>query len=158
MAQKIKIRNIETKEGDNAKGHWQNFIITGEDGSKTSTFDTSASVLKEGDTIEAEIEMKGKYANIKSFKVIEHGVPLLKPDTGGKTETKDPTRKSIERQKSLDFANQRALAMFQSGKFDKATPEETIKTAQKFEHYLETGNVPESKIEKEVKIIAGEAP
>ncbi len=71
MAQLIKIVKIEVKEGDNARGHWRNFILTGEDGTKVSTFDTSASSLKEGDTLEAEIELKGKFANLKTFKMIE---------------------------------------------------------------------------------------
>ena len=70
MAQQIKIDGIDIKEGDNQKGHWVNYIITGDDKTKVSTFDHQAASLKVGDTIEAEIELKGKYANIKSFKVL----------------------------------------------------------------------------------------
>lgn len=69
--QKIKIAHIEIKEGDNDRGHWQNFIITGEDKAKVSTFDHSAASLKVGDTIEAEIELKGKFANLKSFQMVQ---------------------------------------------------------------------------------------
>lgn len=76
MTQPIKIASIEISEGvkkDNSP--WKKYTITGEDKTSASTFDGSASSLKVGDTIEAEIELKGKFANIKSFKVIEHGAP-----------------------------------------------------------------------------------
>ena len=79
MSQKFKIASIEIKEGTNARGDWKSFIITGEDKSKVSTFDSAAGSLKAGDTIEAEIEVKGKFTNLKSFKVIEHGAARPSP-------------------------------------------------------------------------------
>lgn len=85
MSQVIKISRIEVKEGNNARGPWTNYIITGEDNVKASTFDKKAAALKVGTTIEAELELKGKFTNIKSFEVvgyevIGHGSPPLKPD------------------------------------------------------------------------------
>ena len=76
MSQLIKIANIAISEGvkkDNTP--WKKWTITGEDKTSASTFDSPASSLNVGDTIDAEIELKGKFANIKTFKVVEHGAP-----------------------------------------------------------------------------------
>ncbi len=73
--QQIKIAQIDVKEGDNKKGHWVNYLITGEDKSKAGTFDHAAASLKVGDIIEVEIELSGKYANIKSFKKVSATPP-----------------------------------------------------------------------------------
>lgn len=101
MTQKIKIAKIETREGDNAKGHWQSYIITGEDKSKVSTFDASASSLKEGDTIEAEVEVKGKFVNLTSFKVIDHNIPTLKSEPRQTVDGGNDRGQSIESQVAI---------------------------------------------------------
>jgi hypothetical protein len=74
--QKIIIKEISFKTGTNDKGEWKLTQITGADGAKFASFDHHASELKAGDTIEAEIEIKGKNNNIKSFKVIENTAPI----------------------------------------------------------------------------------
>ncbi len=83
--QKIKIASIEVKEGEKDGKPWKRFLITSDDKSLVSTFDSAASSLKAGDTIEAEIELKGKYANIKSFKVLAQSslAEVVKPVGGG---------------------------------------------------------------------------
>lgn len=68
--QTIKITKIEVTEGDSPKGHWIKRLITGEDKAQFATFSPTASSLKEGDMIEADIEVKGKYTNIKEFRVL----------------------------------------------------------------------------------------
>ena len=73
MTQRIKIAKIEVREGDKNGKHWRNFILTGEDGVKASTFDTTASKLKVGDTIEAVLEVKGSFTNIKSYEIVTPG-------------------------------------------------------------------------------------
>jgi hypothetical protein len=71
--QKITIKEITYKTGTNDKGDWKLTQITGADGAKFASFDHKAADLKAGDTIEAEIEIKGKNNNIKSFNILEHG-------------------------------------------------------------------------------------
>lgn len=77
--QKIIIKEINTKTGTNDKGEWKLFNVTGSDGAKFSTFDHKAADLQVGDTIEAEIEIKGNNNNLKSFKVLEHGTTPATP-------------------------------------------------------------------------------
>lgn len=94
--QKIKIASIETKEGDNPKGHWISYIFTGEDKAKFSMFEPNNAGLKPsglavGDTIDAEIEVKGKFNNLKSFTLIEHGSPIASP-AAGQSKGGDPQR------------------------------------------------------------------
>ena len=106
MPQQIKIASIEIKEGDSDKGHWQNFIITGDGKERVSTFDHAASSLKVGDIIDAEIEVKGKYTNLKSFKLLEHGIAPLRselPKPSGNGVDHDRGQ-SIEKQVSLKCA------------------------------------------------------
>ncbi len=101
--QKIKIVKIEVKEGDNDKGHWRNFIFTGEDKSKVNIFEPNNAGLKpsevrEGDTIEAEIELKGKYTNLTSFTVVEHSEVSkpVKEQQQGRTYGKSPETVAME--------------------------------------------------------------
>jgi len=84
--QKIKIANIEVTEGDNDKGHWSKYLIIGDDKTRVSSFDKGAASLKVGDTIEAEVEVKGKFTNLKSFKVVGHATEgkAPAPSTNGK--------------------------------------------------------------------------
>lgn len=70
--QRIVIKDISFKTGTNDKGEWKLTNITGADGAKFGSFDHHAAELKAGDVIEAEIEIKGKNNNVKSFKVLEH--------------------------------------------------------------------------------------
>src|SRR3990167_4576307 len=75
MPQKITIASIEIKEGEKDGKPWKNFIFIGKDKTKANMFEPNKANLKPselgvGDTIDAEIELKGKYANIKSFKKV----------------------------------------------------------------------------------------
>ncbi len=78
--QKITIKDISIKTGTNDKGDWKLTNITGADGAKFSSFDHKAAELKAGDTIEAEIEIKGKNNNIKEWKLIS-SAPITSPPT-----------------------------------------------------------------------------
>ena len=78
--EKIKIVSIVVKEGDNKKGHWKNFIFTGDDGTKVSMFEPNRAGLKPselgiGNTINAEINLDGKYANIETYELVEQALP-----------------------------------------------------------------------------------
>ncbi len=97
--QRIRIASIETREGDTDKGHWVSYILTGEDKTKVSTFDGKASSLKVGDTIEGEIELKGKFTNLKSFKVVGQSVPI-QPEPQKASEK--PIRGGTDREQSIE--------------------------------------------------------
>ena len=114
MGQTIKIASVEVTEGNKKDGSpWKKYTVVGEDDSKLSTFDSKASSLSGGDTIEADIEVKGKFTNIVSFKLLSKGIakpetrpePKPEPMPPDKWADKDRiTRRSIERQKSADIA------------------------------------------------------
>lgn len=116
MAQKIKIAAIEVKDGDNAKGHWRNFIFTGDDKAKASMFEPNSAGLKPselavGDVIEAEIELKGKFANIKSFAILEHKDLPSKPDIRrSDTKSDDARGESIEAQVAVKVITELRVA------------------------------------------------
>ena len=114
MSQKINIAEIKIIEGDNEKGHWKRYTIIGNDKTVLNTFDTSASSLKVGDIIDAELELKGKYINIKSFQISGHSTTSLetehdtsRPKVAGQTDKNgqgqsiDIQRQSIETQVAI---------------------------------------------------------
>ncbi len=118
-------------------------IITDDKGAKFSGFDVSLSNLKKGDIIEAEIIIDGNYHNIQDGweltksampePVPEHKTEMSKDDWAEKDRV---TRKSIERQKSLEMAVELAKSSA-----EKVTVEKIIATAQVFEAYLENGSL-----------------
>jgi len=67
--QKIAIESVETKTGKTGKTFYK---ITDIKGGEFTSFDTALAILKKGDVIDAEIEVSGKYTNIKSFTVLQH--------------------------------------------------------------------------------------
>lgn len=54
-------------------------FITDENGAKFSGFESALAALKKGDVIEAEIEIKGKYNNIKRHSVLVEAPPPAAP-------------------------------------------------------------------------------
>jgi hypothetical protein len=69
----IKIAEIRIKTGRNNKGDWKQTTIVSE-GDKpitASTFEPNELVI--GDTIEAEVEIKGNYSNLISFRKLSPG-------------------------------------------------------------------------------------
>lgn len=78
--QLIKITAINTKSGVNSRGQWTKYSITGENNTQFSTFDDNAHILNIGDTIEAEVKMDGKYANIMAFRKVD-GMPSTQATT-----------------------------------------------------------------------------
>lgn len=82
--QKITVKSIELTTGTNEKGEWVKTQITSQDGAKMSSFDKKASELKEGDIIEGEIEVKGKYTNLKEWKFISSAPANPMPQSNSK--------------------------------------------------------------------------
>lgn len=78
--QNIVVKSVIIKEGivktgKNAGNPYKSWTINGQDGSSVTTFDMMAGTLHEGDTIEAELVMNGKYTNLKSFRKVGGGYP-----------------------------------------------------------------------------------
>jgi len=69
----------------------------------------------------------------------------------------DATRVSIERQKALDISKDWAIALLESGKKD-LSGTSIIQLAKAFENYLNTGNVPDSPLVKEVQKLDKKEP
>ena len=113
--QTVKIALVETTTGKMTDGKdWAKYTLTTEDGSKASGFDKNLAKVKQGDTIEWEIELKGKYTNIKEWKLVMAAPPVTGSQEGIKdlpekkqpsTETPD-IRLSIESQKRADIIAQ----------------------------------------------------
>ncbi len=68
--QKITIKEITPSTAENKPT-----IIVDSTGAKMSGFDNTLKSLQPGDVIEAELEVKGKYTNIKEFKMISKATP-----------------------------------------------------------------------------------
>ncbi len=170
--QKITVSSIEVKEGVNARGNWISTVITGTDKAKVSTFDPRAKSLKAGDIIEGDIEIKGKYANLKDgFKIIP-GTSPDKPTEGDKDDDsnhgkksfgwyrgKSPEevaieRRSIERQTSLKLSVEYWIAQTVSAetkdlsKFGQLHPGVIIETAEKFYRWISGGEISKVSPEK----------
>lgn len=68
--QNIKVKKINSKSGTNKKGQWTSFIVVAEDGAEFTSFDTKLSDVKSGSILSVEPEVKGKYTNIKEWKLV----------------------------------------------------------------------------------------
>lgn len=64
--QKIIVKEVTPSSGENKPT-----IIVDNTGAKMSGFESGLKDLTPGDTIEAELEIKGKYVNIKSFNLLQ---------------------------------------------------------------------------------------
>jgi hypothetical protein len=124
--QKITVKKVETKPGK-AGVPGCLVIIHDEKDAKFSAFTNKVPDLDKvvsGDIIEADIQIDGKFANIISFKVLEHGATPAQPAASG-AESSDMTkeewkekqrieRRSIERQTAAKLA----VSTFVAGMFD----------------------------------------
>ena len=68
--QNIKVKEINSKSGTNKKGQWTSFIVVAEDGAEFTSFDTKLSGVQSGSILNIEPEVKGKYTNIKAWKLV----------------------------------------------------------------------------------------
>lgn len=93
--QKIKVAKVSQKPVANGGTM---VLVEDDKGARFSGFDKSLQEIKEGDIINAEIQVDGKYNNIKSFELVEHGT-LIEPP-----EPLDSRAESIEKQVSLKCA------------------------------------------------------
>jgi len=95
MTEKITIKSISVKKGENDRGEWVNTRITATTGAKWGSFDKSLQYLEEGETIEiTELEEKGNNRNILKWHKVESG-PELKPN--GVPPAKTPQQFDVER-------------------------------------------------------------
>ena len=141
--QKITVADIHIKTGKSSKGDWTNTTLTDESGGKFTSFDKQLSYLNTGAVIEAEVEIKGKFVNIKEWRLLEKGTeePALvtearKLGAVDDTMTKDDwadkdtrTRTSIERQVALKESVELAV-------HDKIDIKDIGAYARKFEEFL----------------------
>lgn len=146
--------------------------------SVTTYFKEQYPLLREGSKLEFKMVKQGNYWNVAGITPVgdshtsEPPTPEPPPEhaTSGvkepaKTniqpnnemskeewaERERTTRKSIERQKSLDTATQWTVAVLSNGKKDlKGT--DIIKVAQVFEYYLEHGKLPDKMVEEAKKL------
>lgn len=109
----IKVKEGITKSGPNAGKPWKLIILIGQDGTEFTTFDASAQEVGIGGIIELEPIIKAGKINFTEFKIIQKGQPPVVASSNGKPDmSKDDwaekdriTRRSIERQKSVDVAS-----------------------------------------------------
>ena len=73
--QNIKVKEINSKSGTNKKGKWTSFVVIAEDGAEFTSFDTKLSDIKSGSILSVEPEIKGKYTNIKEWKLVSEPAP-----------------------------------------------------------------------------------
>lgn len=105
--QRLTVKTLEEKHSkDGSKSFWA--LIDSDDGEFT-TFDSSIATVKPGDVIEAEIVVKGKYANIKEFKIIAKEKPpevaqSKEPQERQRQGRSPDERESIEAQTALKGA------------------------------------------------------
>lgn len=134
---KIKIVRIERKP--TAKGSTMTAIFDDKD-TRFSGFAPELMSLKEGDLINAEIEVKGKYNNILSAEVVEHSetpAPAAKP--AYRQDSDDPTkRRSIERQTSLNAA----VSIWSATNPHGITTGQVIEVAEEFYQWVSQGKMP----------------
>jgi len=144
MSQKIKVANIEITSGEKDGTKWTRIIVVGDDGSKLNTFEPAASSLQAGDIIEGEIEVKGKYTNLKSFKVVEKATIPTTPEVKMNGYHRDEGQQiSIERQVSAKLAVELLIA----SKAEKAvltlqTIADGIVMAERFYQWIHNGTLP----------------
>lgn len=113
--QRVKIADIEVTKGKGEKGDWTKTTVVAEDGGRFSGFDTKLANLTKGSVIDIEPEIKGKYINIKEWKIISEAVagqPIAVSSAGGWQARQDSpeTRASIESQKRADIIMQGWIA------------------------------------------------
>ncbi len=89
----------------------------------------------EGDTVEAEIEVDGKYNNIKAIKVLSHGMALNRPPAKSSYQQDSPEkRRSIERQTAAQIGFQFAP--------DNATTRQTLVIAEAIYQWIANDKYP----------------
>jgi len=107
--QRIKVARVESKP--TAKGGTMVALYDDKD-TRFSGFIKELLDVKQGDTVEAEIEIDGKYNNIKSVKVVEHAAAGTQlPDTTSALRYAKPDNSaSIEAQTAAKIAGELLVA------------------------------------------------
>lgn len=151
--QKITVVSSEIKHSKDGTKTF--YVVTDNTGAEFSSFDASLATIKAGDIIECEITAKGNYINInEGFKVIPGVGKSDTPDSsranganryGTSAEVIATERRSIERQTSLKLAIE-----FRAGNED---VEIILQNADLFYHWISSGEVPKTSIEKSKPII-----
>ena len=110
--QRVKIADIEVTKGKGEKGDWTKTTVVAEDGGRFSGFDTKLANLTKGSVIDIEPEIKGKYINIKEWKMVSEAVagqPVVTP--GGRQYGKSPEELQLSRRSfALSYAKDLAVA------------------------------------------------
>jgi len=78
--QKITVKEVK---GPLGKGEKKFYAVVDTEGAEFTTFDSAVKQITPGSILEIEPEVKGKYLNIKEFKVIEEGAGESKASTNG---------------------------------------------------------------------------
>lgn len=110
-----------------------------EKGTRFSGFLPELKDVQEGDTVELDIQVDGKYLNIMGAKVLSHGEapdkPTAKPTYGQDSPEK---RRSIERQAALERAVELAIA----GGVTKVSSLDILREAELFYQWISQGTIP----------------
>lgn len=130
--QKIKVARKEQKE--TAKGNTM-VAVFDEKNVRFSGFLPELKDIMEGDTIEAEIEVDGKYNNIKSVKILSHGEAPEKPASKSYGQDSPEKRRSIERQTALTQAVEYLKDI------GEADSHFVLKTAEVFYQWISEGRI-----------------
>jgi len=146
--QKIKISRIESKP-TKKPGSILTAIYDEKD-TRFSGFDTKLKDLQPGDTIQAEIEVDGKFNNIKSFTLIEKGtLQPAAPPTPGSNSASAPA----DTTKSEITGRARNTALMQAVKVAELNADPAVdsilNTAERFTRWLLHGEKGEALAVKE---------
>jgi hypothetical protein len=97
------IQKREVTSGETGGKEWQRISVT-VNNKHFSSFNAADALINEGDTVEIEYDIKGKYNNIKTMKVVEAGKTL---QTGGdyKQPLSGTESKKIARMNALTNSN-----------------------------------------------------
>ncbi len=138
--QKIKVARKEMKE--TTKGNTM-VAVFDEKNVRFSGFLPELKDIIEGDTIEAEIEVFGKYNNIKAVKFLSHGEAPDKPPAKTYNQDSPEKRRSIERQTAAQIAFEHGIN--EEDTLDKPTPwsvRQALTQAEQIYQWIANGTIP----------------
>ncbi len=145
--QNITIKSVEEKHSKDGSKTF--YIVTDSKGAQLSTFDAETMAFQPGTVIEAEVEVAGKYTNLKSFKVVSNPVPgsppASQPSPTRYGQDSPEKRRSIERQTALALAvDWTKWAMDRTDGKVSLTGPQPLTCAEMFYQWIANGTLPEA--------------
>ncbi len=135
--QKVVIKSVEEKHSKDGSKTF--YIVTDITGAQMSSFASEVMSLKPGTEIAGEIELSGKYANLKEFKIVNEPKFKESPKSQYIPRTESPdARRSIERQVAVKLAFEFGI----NGDDDVWTLGKVLKQAEQIYQWIAEGKFP----------------